>query len=1016
MAILGENRFNKNKKNDVIKDELEKNDQLWRENQSYTQQLARIGSWTHDLVEGKIYFSNEIYRLLGVTSQDFDGSKENYYRFVHPDDLDVVKIAIQGIFEGRKYDLEYRLIPRGEAPRFVRETTKVLVDQNNQPIKIIGVLQDITNIKRMEKEIRYMKKTLDNAQRLANLGSWEINVAQNINFLSEEALRIFGITVADYDGTMEKFLALIHPDDRKSLEMQLQDPPKGEPFVMEYRILKKDGTIRNLFQMGETKLNKDGKPTRIYGTVQDITEKKEMQKVIENKQRELDSIEERYKVLAQESGNVYEIIKPDGTIKYISDTSTKVIKYKPEKLIGEKIYQFYEGAELKKLIRMVAFVAKDPSNKSREILAYKTRTGKNVYLEVTMQNLLANPVIEGIVLNFRDVTKRVELEKRTHHSATHDELTGLPNRLYFKQELTAQYQIAEEKGELLAVMMLDFEGFKYINDALGFKSGDQMMIQMMIRLKSYLGEAHFISRYSEDQFGIIATGLMTNEAYNEMAKGIVGLFSRAFKVDIYEFDVAMNLGIAIYSHDDQETEKLEDDEGEIDGELLIKQANIALLRAKKEGKNVFKFYAPDFSIENYKQFQLRNDLRSAVEKKQFEVYYQPVVKLKTTEILAAEALIRWNHPVWGLVSPKEFIRLAEETGVIIEMGKWLLREICANYKDWQKKGFLKIKMIVNFSSIQFYEKNFVENLKNILDEFELDPRFLIMKLTETLLMEDGEKAVRDIKRLESLGIKVALDGVETGFSTLTYLNTYNIDVLKMDGTFIKNIMFDKNTAIIAKTIINLAKDLKIKLVAVGIENWEQLSFLRQNNCYAGQGYLYSRPVPLEKFEKILDRGKCKPVLVNNTAIMPLEERREYFRLKFYQLLKADLRILKIRDKKMNVGNTKILIKDIGPGGLRFVSNIKFPLEREFTLEFETTLLNKPIKTYGSPVWLEETEDNFYQYGVKFSIDEEDREELMKILYEIQINKKKNTFFEDENFTNDSPSLYFNSQLGIGGKV
>lgn len=1012
MAISGENLFNQNNEKNVIKDELEKNDQLWRENQSYAQQLAQIGSWTHDLVEGKIYFSDEVYRLLGVTSRDFDGSKENYYRFVHPDDLDAVKNAIQGTFEGREYDLEYRLIPGGEAPRFVREKTKVLVDENNQPVKIIGVLQDITNIKRMEKEIRYMKKTLDNAQRLANLGSWEINVAQNINFLSEEALRIFGITVADYDGTMEKFMALIHPDDRKSLKTLLKDPPKEDPFTIEYRIIKKDGTIHHIFQMGETKLDKDGKPSRIYGTIQDITEKKEMQKVIENKQRELDSIEERYKVLVQESGDVYEIIKPDGTIKYISDTSTKVIKYKPEKLIGEKIYKFYEGEELKKLIRMVAFVAEDPSNKSREILAYQTMTGKNVYLEVTMQNLLGNPIIEGIVLNLRDVTKRVELEKRMHHNATHDESTGLPNRSYFKQELMSQYQIAKDKIDSLAVMMLDFEGFKYINDSLGFKSGDQMIIQMMIRLKSYLGEAHFISRYSEDQFGIIGKGLLTIEAYNEMAKGIVGLFSRTFKVDMYEFDVSMNMGIVVYSKDDQETAKLEDEREEMDGDLLIKQANIALLWAKKEGKNVYKFFAPDFSIENYKQFQLRNDLRSAVDKKQFEVFYQPVVKLKTTKILAAEALIRWNHPIWGLVSPKEFIHLAEETGVIIEMGKWMLREICSNYKNWLKKGYSKIKITLNFSSIQFYEKNFVDNIKSILDEFELDPQFLIMEFTETLLIEDGEKAVRDIKRLAKFGIKVALDGRGTGFSSLICLKNFNVDILKMDGAFIKNIMFDKTTAIIAKTIINLARDLKIKLVAVGVENWEQLTFLRQNNCYAGQGYLYSRPVPLEKFEINLEQGKCKPVLVNNTVIMPQVERREYFRLKFYQLLKADLRILKIKDKKMNVGNTKILIRDIGPGGLRFISNIKFPLEREFTLEFETVLLDKTFKTYGSPMWMEETEENFYQYGVKFSIDEENREELMKILYEIQINKKKNTFFEGDDFTNDSPTVYFNSIASI----
>ncbi|WP_170253946.1 EAL domain-containing protein [Acetobacterium paludosum] len=1007
MALLEENRLKKNEI-DVIKGKLEINAQLWKENQYFTQKLSKIGSWTYDLNQRIVYFSDEVYHILGVNPQDFDGSEENYYHIVHPDDLNAVRAAIQGAFDGKEYDLEYRILTGEGELRFVREKTKILYDENELPIKIIGTIQDITEIKLMEKEIIYMKKTLDSAQRLSNLGSWEINLAQNINFLSEEALRIFGITVIDYNGTLEKFLSFIHADDRKLLVKLINDPPKGKPFSLEYRIIKKDGSIRNLSQLGETKLDKNGNPTRIYGTIQDITEKKEMQEIIDNKQRELDSIEERYRVLVQESGDVYEIIEPDGTIKYISDTSTKVIKYRPEKLIGKKIYKFYEGTELKKLMRMVNNVLENPQIKDQQILIFKTKSGKNVFLEVVMQNLLNNLIIEGLVLNFRDVTKRVEFEKRMNYIATHDELSGLPNRICFKNELNELYQVAKEKGSFLAVMMLDFEEYKFINESLGFKSGDQIIIQMMIRLKSFFKEEYFISRYSEDKFGIIVKGLISSEAYEEMAQGIVGLFLRPFKVDLYEFDVAMNLGITIYAQEYQELEKI--DAEEIERDLLIKQANIALLWAKKEGKNHFKFYAPDFSIENYKQFELRNDLRRAVEKKQFELFYQPIVKLKTSEILAAEALIRWNHPIWGLVKPDEFIRLAEETGVIIELGRWVLNEICSNYKEWLKNGLSEIKITFNVSSIQFYEKNFVENIKSILDEFELNPKFLIMEIAENILIEDREKAICDIKRLEVFGIKVSLDGVETGFSSLTHLNDFNIDAIKMDGVFIKNIMFDETTAIIAKTVINLTRELKIKLIAVGIENGEQLSFLLQNNCYAGQGYLYSKPLPMEKFEKILEKGKCKPILVNISPIMPQIERREYFRLKFYQLLKAELKIVKIKDKKMNVGNTKILIKNIGPGGLSFISNIKFPLERDFTLQFETTLLNNTVKTNGCPVWMEEINDDFYQYGVKFLIDEEEREELMKILYEIQINKKKNTYFEDEHFTNDSPTIYFNSLL------
>ncbi|WP_050740823.1 EAL domain-containing protein [Acetobacterium bakii] len=582
-----------------------------------------------------------------------------------------------------------------------------------------------------------------------------------------------------------------------------------------------------------------------------------------------------------------------------------------------------------------------------------------------------------------EITKKMEMEKRINHMATHDELTGLPNRISFKQELMNQCDSSRNEHSSLAVMMLDFQGFKYINSALGIQSGNQMVIQMIIRLKAFLGIKNFISRYSEDQFAIIAKDLRNPEDYEAMAQSVASLFTRPFKVDIYEFPVTMNMGISIFSHDIENSKTADDEDSEQISDELIRHANVALLWARKEGKNHYQFYSSDISIQNYKQFELRNDLRKAIEKNQFEVYYQPVVQLETTEILAAEALIRWNHPDWGMVSPQEFIYLAEETGAIVEMGKWMLREICSNSKNWKQKGIPQTKVTINFSSIQFYEKDFVENIKSILDEFQFDPKFLIIELTESLLSKDGDKVMADIQRLQTLGIKVALDDIGTGLSSLAYLNTFNIDVLKMDSAFIRNIMFDKKTAIIARTIVNLARDLEIKLVAVGIENWEQLSFLQEANCHAGQGYLYSRPLPLTEFENILKSGKCDPAFLERTTIDVSEEKRQSLRLDFEPFIEAELTIIKILEKKMNVGNTKILIKNIGPSGLCFISNIKFPIEQEFTLRFTTILFDRKIETHGTPVWIEEIEQGFYQYGVDFTIDQNEREELTETLIEIQ---------------------------------
>jgi EAL domain-containing protein (putative c-di-GMP-specific phosphodiesterase class I) len=400
----------------------------------------------------------------------------------------------------------------------------------------------------------------------------------------------------------------------------------------------------------------------------------------------------------------------------------------------------------------------------------------------------------------------------------------------------------------------------------------------------------------------------------------------------------------------------------------------------------------------------------AVKRDQFMVFYQPIVRLQNNQILAVEALIRWNHPDWGMVSPDEFIYLAEETGAIVEMGKWLLRKVCEDHRYWMLKGYDPVHISVNFSSIQFYERDFVKSITDVLAEYEVDPQYLIVELTESLIIENAHKAIADIKKLQQARIKVALDDFGTGYSSLSYLQNFNIDIIKMDASFLKNVMSDQTTAIIAKAIIDLTKELRIKLVCEGIENWEQLSFLKDNNCYAGQGYLYSRPVPFLKIGEILAKGKCRPVL-SNTTLKPKVERRKSFRQPFRDFLKTDLRILKIKDKKMHVGNSKALIKDLGPGGLCFVSNIQFPLERDFTLEFTATLLGQEFSAIGTPVWSREADDNHFEYGVKFIMDESAVEDLMRILYEVQVKMKKNILFADGSFTDKTAYQYFDELTG-----
>ncbi len=1127
MSFISDNilkKLIKIENSEKIKEELKKGLDQLKENLFYGQQLAHIGSWTHDIRNDEIFMSDEIYQIFGCSSQDFDGSLSSLYSFVHPDDLHMVRLAIESALEGGEYEMDYRIITKSGTTRYVHEKTKTLYDESRTPVKVIGILQDITeqkisenNLKSLEEDlnlaqrvagvgswkydvisdeifwsdevyriygvapesfersfnsllklihpedrekmqsavseclggrgyqleyripqdeglVKYVvtkgeplfdkdghvtgilgvlqditeKKLLEDklkksyrnlaeAQQLTNTGSWEMDVVKGINYWSDETYRIFGIECDQYDQTHEGFLKFVHPDDIHMIHSVLDNPPR-EPFDMEFRIIRPDGSVRNLYQIIRINFDDQDRPVLIHGAIRDITERKELQRTIEQKQEEISRVHKRFQILVQESNDVFEILAPDGTIEYISEASERIIGYKPEERVGKKVFDFYSGEGQKKMERMLQSALSEVGKEIREDIFFRTKTGKGIYLEVCMQNLTDEPAINGIAVNFRDITKRVEMEKQISYVATHDELTGLPNKIYFKDKVELLCHQTKKAYAGFALMMLEIDGFKYINDALGYQVGDLLIIRIAERLRSLLGGSDYLCRYSGVRFAFIVQSGGADKRHKEYAEDIMELFDRSFKVDEYELSVNVNMGISLYDANTQ------------DVDTLIMHAESALFWSKDETRSRFGFYSSDISIQNYKQFELRNDLHRAIDMNQLRAYYQPIVNLAANEIIAVEALIRWEHPEWGMVSPKEFITLAEETGFIINIGNWILREVCCNYRQWLDKGLPAVKAAVNFSCIQFFQNDFVDNIKKIIDEFKLDPNFLVMEITESILMNKTDKVISDIKRLQSLGIQVALDDFGSGYSSLAYLNSLNIDIIKMDGSFVRNINADETSTVIIRNIVNMAKELKIKLVAEGIENWEQLNYLREIKCYTGQGYIYSRPVPSEDFERMLARRKLKPVIVNNAPVSPRDDRRSYFRLKFHQLLQAELMILKIRGKNVNVGNTKVLIKNIGAGGLCFVTNLQLPVEKDFLLQFTAELIGVELKLYGYPVWGGEFEDDLFQYGVEFTMDENERGELIRILNLVQIKMRNNILFAEGSFAAESPRLYFKLQL------
>lgn len=979
---------------DITKQKLiENNLKEFGENLNQGQVVAGVGSWKYNTVKDAIFLSEEVYRIYGINPINFKKDLNSLLELIHPEDKLKIKNAIDRCLDGKAYKLEYRIIKEDGSEKYVATKGEPLFNEDGQVIGILGAMQDITENKLLQQKLEKSNKILSRAESLGHVGSWELDIIQNKLYFSDETYRIYGIAPEEYDGTYEGFLKLVYPDDVEIIESMSKYPPKG-PVSIEFRVIRSDGSIRNVYQRVEFIFDEEGSPIYVYGTIHDITEKKELGKAIEYREKEIQKIQKRFQVLVQESNDVFEIITPDGVIKYISASAEKIIGYKPEERIDKNAFEFFEGEELRKVNKMVEFVLNNPSKKAQGDILFKAKGERSIYLEVIMQNLLHEPAIEGIVVNFRDITRRIEMEKRMAYISTHDELTDLPNSVYFKKQLRIQCEHAKQTNTKFALLMLDINGLKNINYSLGYELGCKLIKKIVQRLKGFLGEERFLCRYSEDHFAIIIEEIKTKEEYGYIASGLINLFLHPYKLNGYELDVGVNIGICIYSDDLQSVDSFK------------KHAKLALLRAKKEGKNIYKFYSSDIDIQNYKEFILRSDLHSAINNKQLQVHYQPIVNIKTNEILGAEALLRWEHPEWGVVSPDEFIPLAEETRLIIDIGKWVLKEVCNNYKKWLKDGLPNIKVSINFSCVQFLERDFVKNIKSIIDEFGLNPKFLIMEITENILIQNTDKFKLDIKNLRSYGIQLAIDDFGTGFSSLSYLNSINMDILKLDRSFIENIPSDDTCSVITKTVIKLAKELNIKSVVEGIENQEQLSYLKHLNCFAGQGFIYSKPIPLKDFERILAKGRCKPIMANAASIMPHEERRKFFRIKFTQLLESELTVLEIKGKKINVGNTKVLVKDIGPGGLCFISNIKFPVEKGIVLQFTMQLVGKEIKVYGHTVWVEEIDNKLYEYGVEFTIDENERADLIGDLNQIEIRIRKNILFAEGNFISGSHNQYF----------
>ncbi len=460
-----------------------------------------------------------------------------------------------------------------------------------------------------------------------------------------------------------------------------------------------------------------------------------------------------------------------------------------------------------------------------------------------------------------EITERKRNEIRIREMAYFDHLTKLPNRAFFKSQLENSIAYAKRKNQMLAVMFMDLDHFKRINDTLGHSMGDDLLQQVAGRLSQCIrGEdmvasvtqfpvneqGNSVARLGGDEFTLLVTDVVSPYNAGKVARRVIESFSVPFNLGIHQVQVSPSLGISFFPFDGQ------------DVDTLLMTADTAMYHAKEQGRNNYQFYSKSMNAAAFEKLSLEGSLRKAMERNEFVLYYQPQIEAKTRKIVGMEALIRWNHPEMGMVSPAHFIPLAEETGLIVPIGEWVLNTACRQNKAWQNAGFAPVRIAVNISSPHFRQERLLEAATNALNDSQLDAGHLEIEVTESLLMQNIEATIAVLEKLKAMGIKLSIDDFGTGYSSLNYLQRFPIDALKIDRSFVKDLSTNPDDVAITRAIIAMADSLNLSVVAEGVETEKQMELLQAMGCKEMQGYLFSQPVPAQVASQLLRAGMILP--------------------------------------------------------------------------------------------------------------------------------------------------------------
>lgn len=672
---------------------------------------------------------------------------------------------------------------------------------------------------------------LEQAQQIAHLGGWEWDINENKIYFSDEAMSVMGSAAFQRIMSLEKFMEIIYPNDREIVQKSAEAGLMGEDFSLDYRIVQKDGSLRSVHTQAKALFDADGKVAGVTGTMLDITKRKEMEDSLRLSATVFENTTEGV-IITDADEN---IVSTNRAVFDITGYENSEIIQKPISILKSQRHddEFYR--DIQKTVAKTGSWQGEVWNKRKNGEIYPQ------WLNISVVKN-ANKEISNYVWVFTDISAIKESQQKLDHLAHHDPLTGLPNRLLLDARMTQSLSRARRNKSKIAVMFLDLDHFKNVNDTLGHPIGDLLLQEVSRRLNECVREEDTVCRQGGDEFIVILEELYDSHFASDVAQKIIVSLAQKYNLQGHEVFVTCSIGISLYPDDSE------------DMTTLFKNADSALYRAKAQGRNAYQYYTDELTVNAMQRMHMENGLRNAIGRNELVLHYQPQVDLYSGQIVGVEALVRWQHPEKGLLIAEDFIPLAEETGLVVRIGEWVLRGACKCLKSWIDNGLAKIKMCVNVSAVEFNQKNFSQTIANILSETGLEGECLELELTERIVMKDAQNSVIIMKELKKLGVSFSIDDFGTGYSSLSYLKKFPISKIKIDKSFISNITTDSEDAAISQAVISMSHSMHLKTVAEGVETLEQQEFLRSRQCDEIQGYYFSYPLSEAKMEELLNSG------------------------------------------------------------------------------------------------------------------------------------------------------------------